>query len=103
MESSKEEKLNKIRIAYNQVSGVIITNLPKGSEVTQIKFYTPSPTTGAHISYPCHKAASQSKKSPQKLAEKIAVDLRKLDVVEEVWVESGFLNIRLNTGVILGT
>ena len=103
MESSKEEKLDKIRIAYNKVSGVIITFIPKVSDITEIKFYTPAADTQAHISYPCHKAASQSKKSPQKLAEKIAVDLRKLDVVEEVWPESGFLNIRLNTGVILGT
>jgi len=103
MESSKAEKLDKIRIAYNKVSGVIITFIPKVSDITEIKFYTPAADTQAHISYPCHTIAKQSRKSPQKLAEKIAAALKELDVVDGVSAESGFLNIRLNMGVILGT
>jgi arginyl-tRNA synthetase len=103
MENLNQENVNKLKVAFNQIAGVIISFIPSESNVKQIKFSVPHASVIADISYPCHKIAKSLMKSPQGLAEKIAADIKKLNVVADASAQAGFINVKLNWETVLNS
>ncbi len=79
-----------------EVRGLIAAAMSEVGATGHLEMERPDPNIGADFAFPCFPLAKQLRKSPVAIADELASKIKTSPMVERVWAEKGYLNVRID-------